>query len=99
MGHKCVIEFDGEQHFNPDTFFSKRSDFKQNKKRDLTKTRYALENNLYIARIPYSFLQETEQAMEQLLKILENKTINEPSMFLYCDENLYRKHMKIAIGM
>jgi hypothetical protein len=22
-----------------------------------------------------------------------------PSMFLYCDENLYRKHMKIAIGM
>lgn len=52
------IEFDGQQHFNPDTYFGEseekaKEDFERLKRRDNIKNNYCAKNNITLIRIPY----------------------------------------------
>lgn len=52
------IEFDGQQHFSPDTYFGEseekaNEDFERLKRRDNIKNNYCAKNNITLIRIPY----------------------------------------------
>lgn len=50
----CLIEYDGEQHFNFTPFFHKKlSDFKRQQEWDRRKNEYCIEHNILLIRIPY----------------------------------------------
>lgn len=51
--HNLCIEYDGQQHFNPVDYFGGIERFKEDKKRDLIKNNYCLENKIKLVRIPY----------------------------------------------
>ena len=52
--YKTLIEFDGEQHFNPKCFASDR--FETRQKHDKIKNEYCFSHGFYIIRIPYTKL-------------------------------------------
>ncbi|MCK9544923.1 MAG: DUF2726 domain-containing protein [Novosphingobium sp.] len=48
---KCLIEYDGEQHYGIFEFY--KGEFEKIQKRDKIKTDYCLQNNIKLIRIPY----------------------------------------------
>lgn len=51
---KCLIEFDGKQHFEVcDYFKMTQQDLERTQKHDKIKTDYCLQNNIKLIRIPY----------------------------------------------
>ena len=57
--NKYLIEYDGEQHFIPTSFYStdqdiKKERFKKQQEYDQIKTNYCLKNNIPLIRIPYT---------------------------------------------
>ena len=53
----CIIEFDGRQHFEINSFFDIKDEIKD---RDRVKTQYCLDNNIKLIRIPYTHLRKLE---------------------------------------
>ena len=51
----CIIEFDGKQHFEVNSFFDAKDEIKD---RDGVKTQYCLDNNIKLIRIPYTHLKK-----------------------------------------
>ena len=52
--NKYIIEYDGEQHFHPNTFFDDTEDsFFIRRSHDLIKNKYCFDNNIPLIRIPY----------------------------------------------
>lgn len=49
----CLIEYDGEQHFEPVHHFGGDKEFKLRKQRDQIKNKYCHDNNLNLIRISY----------------------------------------------
>ena len=54
--YNCYIEFDGDQHYKQNRFFSI-----ENYKRDCLKNQYCLKHNIPLYRIPYSQKQNMKQ--------------------------------------
>lgn len=50
---KCLIEYDGQQHFKPIDFFGGISGFENTKIRDSIKSQYCEDNNIKLLRINY----------------------------------------------
>lgn len=48
-----IIEFDGEQHYKPISYFGGLETFENQKKNDFIKNQYALSHNIPLVRIPY----------------------------------------------
>lgn len=51
---KCLIEYDGEQHFRSVDFFGGETQFKIQQERDKRKDDYCEINNISLIRIPYT---------------------------------------------
>lgn len=63
---KCLIEYDGEQHFNFIPFFhGDEEGFKLQQARDKIKTEYCNKNNIPLIRIPYTEFENIEQILHQ----------------------------------
>lgn len=60
-----LIEFDGEQHIKPKSFFGGQEAFEILKKNDHLKNQYALSHNIPLVRIPYS--KRDTMTLEDLL--------------------------------
>ena len=56
---KCILEYDGAQHYHASDFFGGEKDFKIAKKRDAIKDQYCLDKNIPLLRLPY-YLSEEE---------------------------------------
>ena len=65
---RCLIEFDGEQHFYPVEAFGGEEGFKQTQKRDQIKNKYCKDNNILLIRIPYWLRDHVEEVLEYWLK-------------------------------
>ena len=50
---KCLIEYDGQQHFKPIDFFGGIDGFEKTKIRDSIKNQYCEDNNIKLVRISY----------------------------------------------
>lgn len=69
-----VIEFDGEQHYNPLSFGGKdekkvKDNFKKTQTRDAIKTKYCADNNIKLIRIPYWDIDSIEEILKKELNI------------------------------
>ncbi len=63
-GLKCVIEYDGEQHFKFIPLWHKtEKGFEEQQERDNIKTRYYQQNNIKLIRIPYTRYDDIEQIL------------------------------------
>ena len=65
VNQKYIIEFDGEQHFNPSAGWNKHSTFEYLQERDNYKNNYCNQHNIPIIRIPYT--KEGKITIEDLL--------------------------------
>ena len=68
--YNCCIEYDGEQHFKPITFFGGEKQFNKQQQRDKVKNQYCLNNNINLIRIPYYDYDKIDR--EYLLKRIQN---------------------------
>jgi uncharacterized protein involved in tolerance to divalent cations len=65
--HNVLIEYDGEQHFNPIYLFGGVKAFNGTKKRDKIKNEYAAKNNIPLLRIPYTKFNFIEEEIKSFL--------------------------------
>lgn len=71
-GYNLLIEYDGEQHFEPKTFGGISDDkaklnFKRTKKHDKIKNTYCIKNNIKLVRIPYWDFDNIDQILDEVL--------------------------------
>jgi len=67
LNKKYFIEYDGEQHFKEQGWFSSKLEERQ--RRDRVKDKYAKDNGITMVRIPY-----TENTVGKVIKIINDKT-------------------------
>lgn len=67
---KCLIEYDGEQHFKPVELFGGAEQFEENKIRDNLKNEYCLNNNLLLLRFPYTM--DISEIKEKIYTYIKN---------------------------
>lgn len=65
---KCLIEYDGKQHFEPIEHFGGESSYIISQKRDRLKNEYCKNNNINLVRLPY-YLTE-EEIRKQILCVI-----------------------------
>jgi len=65
--YNTCIEFDGEQHFEPVKRFGGLLSFQRTQLHDNIKTRYCLENNISLLRIPYNKIKKIEKILKDFL--------------------------------
>jgi hypothetical protein len=63
----CLIEFDGEQHFNPRDFFGGEEAFLKRQENDQIKDKYCHNNNIKLLRISYIDINKIEEILVNLL--------------------------------
>lgn len=69
---KCLIEYDGEQHFKPK--FGKKN-FEKTLHNDAIKDKFCEENNIDLIKIPYKRSYTNASAKEYVYNVLYNKLI------------------------
>jgi ssDNA-binding Zn-finger/Zn-ribbon topoisomerase 1/PII-like signaling protein len=89
---KCLVEYDGPQHFRPVEYFGGIKGFKKRKQSDHKKNIYCLYNDIPLIRIS---TKNKEKIKNKLKKILvEEKDINESCLFfLDTDGKKYQKNI------
>lgn len=63
-----MIEFDGEQHFESIDFFGGEANLMNVQRRDKIKSKYCLENNIPLLRIPYWDFDNIERILGEAIK-------------------------------
>lgn len=61
--NNILIEFDGQQHFEPVKIFGGIKKFKETQKRDKIKNKFAEENNIKLLRIPYTEFENVNEIL------------------------------------
>lgn len=64
----ALIEYDGQHHFKPIEIWGGDKEFEKTLERDKIKDNYAIENNIYLLRIPYWEFDNVEEILEEKLK-------------------------------
>ena len=64
---KCLIEYDGEQHFKSMSYFGGEERFNDQQKKDNIKNDYCKQNNIELLRIPYWGFENIETILESVL--------------------------------
>ncbi len=68
--HNICIEYDGEQHYKSINYFGGDNSFNNTKLNDAIKTKYCLDNNIKLIRIPYTEKDIERYLMEEIKKVL-----------------------------
>jgi len=68
INEKLIIEIDGSQHFEERKYHKNREVFLENLRRDFTKDKYCLENNISLLRIPYN-MKDCKAWIEQTISM------------------------------
>lgn len=69
---KLLIEFDGQQHYQPKSFGGSteqaEEEFKRTQANDKIKTQYCLDNDITLIRIPYWEIDNIDKILKELFK-------------------------------
>ena len=65
--YNLLIEYDGEQHFEPVDFFGGEEQFEYQKYNDNIKNTYCIKNNINLIRIPYWDFDNIEKILDEVL--------------------------------
>ena len=73
--YNCCIEFDGQQHYAPATYFVKDEEkaeqiYKDTKARDLIKDNFCREHKIFLLRIPYWKVNNISEVLNEFLRNL-----------------------------
>ena len=82
-----LIEYDGEHHFMPIEFFGGESKYKIQKKHDIIKNKFCLENNKILLRIAYTDIDFAKTLID--IAIQRSKE-NKPCI-IFSNPLLYKK--------
>lgn len=80
---KCLVEYDGEQHFKPIKHFGGGSRLMTTKKRDAIKTQYCADNGIPLIRIPYWEFDNIDEMLTKELRklsVISRKNTGEGSV-------------------
>lgn len=66
--HRVLIEYNGKQHSEPIIFFGGKSGFMENRKRDIIKLRYAINNNYLLMSIYNIPIKKLDEILVDALK-------------------------------
>jgi hypothetical protein len=67
--YNICVEYDGEQHYNPVKHFGGIKTYEELKIKDEIKTKYCLDNNIKLIRIPYTEFNNIEEIIKKELKL------------------------------
>lgn len=67
--YNCLIEYDGKQHYEIVDYFGGEKSFKRRQVLDKLKTKYCIENNIQLIRIPYWDRKNIESILEKNINI------------------------------
>lgn len=70
-----LIEYDGEQHFRPISYFGGEENYEGVKLRDAIKTKYCDDNGIPLLRIPYTEFDNIEAIVTKWLNKIKDHTI------------------------
>lgn len=76
----CLIEYDGEQHYQSKEFFGGEEAFKQRQHNDQIKNQYCKDNNIKLIRIPYWDFDNIEDILNEELKEVINQSKSESNV-------------------
>lgn len=92
-GKKCVVEYDGEQHFRENTAWTKRISFESQKKNDLIKTQFCYDKGISLLRIPHTYSKKIPDVLNKFIgKIIHSR---EP-VFYFKNKELYSEHYSLT---
>lgn len=75
--YNLLIEYDGIQHYEHIPHFGTYDDYKDTIERDELKNNYCKENNIYLLRIPYNYINEIDNILDRGIRTLKKgNTIN-----------------------
>lgn len=74
---KTLIEYQGQQHYEPVKVFGGEEQFKIQKKRDLLKKEYAEKNGYFLLEIPYYHLYKIESYLLPLIGSTTNSNLKQ----------------------
>lgn len=79
---KILIEYDGEQHFDPNMYYNQKlkKSFAEQLQTDILKTKLALENGYFIVRIPYTEYKRIHEILDDVIK-------NPRSLIVFSENN------------
>jgi hypothetical protein len=82
---KCLIEFDGKQHFAPIDFFGGEESYHKVRNNDYIKNTYCQTNNLLLFRISYKDLENVDHILKEILvknncKFISKYQVNKPRL-------------------
>lgn len=66
----CIIEYQGQQHYQPVEYFGGKIGFVERAKKDYEKVKWCKDNNIHLIEIPYH--HSKKQVEELIYKILSN---------------------------
>jgi len=72
---KCIIEYDGKQHFKPIKFFGGVKAFNQLKLRDKFKKNWAKKNKIKLIRVKYTIKKVDKYLKSKIAMYLKHKSI------------------------
>ena len=78
---KTLIEYDGQQHFQPIKHFGGLETLKERKKNDEIKNKYCEENQIPLIRISYKDFDNIESILEKKLKLRHQDVIKRSKEF------------------
>lgn len=65
--YSCCIEYDGEQHYKEVSFKGNKTKLEYIQKHDLIKTKFCVDNNIKLIRIPYWEFNNIENILKSVL--------------------------------
>jgi very-short-patch-repair endonuclease len=68
-----LIEFDGEYHFDPESYFARRRGHSDVKTKDMLKLKFALESGISLLRISYQEIKLIPEILDKILKMKRKK--------------------------
>lgn len=73
-----LVEYDGQQHFEPIEVFGGQKEFEKRKRYDEIKTAYCAERGIPLVRIPYWKYDEIENILEKAIREYRAKPAGKP---------------------
>ena len=77
-----IVEYDGQQHFDPENYFNKKGSLEKTKARDNTKIVFAAENGHSIFRISSCMFKHLDEIIDRFLEYFSKNVVTAP-LFVY----------------
>lgn len=90
-GKLCVIELDGEQHFDKESYYNKKKNFEDSVKRDMLKNIFCCQKKICLLRIAYIHFDNIENLINKFIAIVKR---DDKTKYMFSSRKLYKNHIE-----